>query len=165
MSYPDLIEEGGRYWVTETQKNVGRVHALDATMLEGLFGQFVNRTAAQAGLVLDLPQTIPKPASVPMPRLPAFHQRDNSRPDYGGKDLRAGFSLDLWLQLEVLDAGQVLIDTRTETGQGLCLATAGNGTLRLTLHDGRQECAWASDPALLQAGRLHHVTVIVDGGP
>lgn len=165
MSYPDLVEDAGRFWVTETQKNLGRVHALDAALLDGLFGQFENRTAAPTGLVLDLPNPTPKPASVPMPRLPAFHQRDNSRPDYGGKDLRAGFTLDLWLQFETLDAGQILLDTRTGTGQGLCLATAGNGTLSLTLHDGRQECAWASDPILLQIGKLHHVAVIVDGGP
>jgi hypothetical protein len=165
MSYPDLVEEEGRCWITETQKNVGRVHALDAGLLDGLFGQFSNRTAAQSGLILDLPNAVSMPAEAPMPRLPAFHQRDNSRPDYGGRDLRAGFSIDLWVQFETLDAGQVLLDTRTETGQGVLLTTAGNGVLRLTLHDGREECAWTSDPALLQPGRLHHVAVIVDGGP
>ena len=28
MSYPDLVEDGGKFYVTETQKNVGRVHEI-----------------------------------------------------------------------------------------------------------------------------------------
>ena len=35
MSYPDLIEQDGRYWVTETQKTVARVHELDRTCSKG----------------------------------------------------------------------------------------------------------------------------------
>jgi concanavalin A-like lectin/glucanase superfamily protein/BNR/Asp-box repeat protein len=186
MSYPDLVEEDGRFWITETQKNAGRVHELDRELLEGLFGQLANRTAATEGLLLDLPGERRKAkgerrkgegergkaegergkaATTPMPRLPAFHQRDNSRPDYGRKDLRAGFSVDLWLRLETVDAGQVLLDSRTETGQGLLLATAEGGALRLTLNDGREESGWSSDAGLLQAGKVHHVAAIVDGGP
>ena len=42
-----------------------------------------------------------------------FLQRDNTRADYGMRDLRAGFSLDLSALLCVLDAGQVILDNRT----------------------------------------------------
>src|SRR5206468_12363584 len=58
MSYPDLVEEEGRCWITETQKNVGRVHALDPELLDGLFSQSANCTAPQAGLILDLPNSV-----------------------------------------------------------------------------------------------------------
>ncbi len=39
MSYPDLIEQDGRYWITETQKTVARVHSVDPELLEGLWKQ------------------------------------------------------------------------------------------------------------------------------
>ena len=39
MSYPDLIEQDGRFWVTETQKTIARVHEVDRTLLEGLWSQ------------------------------------------------------------------------------------------------------------------------------
>jgi hypothetical protein len=35
MSYPDLVEENGRFYVTETQKNVGRVHEIPKPLLDG----------------------------------------------------------------------------------------------------------------------------------
>lgn len=165
MSYPDLVEENGRFWVTETQKNLGRVHALDGTLLDGLFGQLENRTSAKSGLLLDMPVSGALPATVPMPRLPLFHQRDNSRPDYGDKDLRAGFSVDLWLRLPSDEPGKVLLDSRTEIGQGLLIQTAGHGTLRLTLSDGREVASWTSDAGLLHPNKLQHVAAIVDGGP
>lgn len=165
MSYPDLVEEDGRFWVTETQKNLGRVHALDKALLDGLFGQLENHAAAKAGLLLDLPASGAPPAAVPMPRLPLFHRRDNSRPDYGDQDLRAGFSVDLWLKVPSDEPGKVLLDSRTETRPGLLLQTAGHGTLRLTMNDGREEASWTSDAGLLHPGRLQHVVATVDGGP
>jgi hypothetical protein len=33
------------------------------------------------------------------------------------------------------------------------------------MNDSRSESRWDCDPGLLEAGRLHHVVVIVDGGP
>ncbi len=46
MSYPDLIEDGGQFYLTETQKTIARVHPVDRTLLEGLWNQFENRTVA-----------------------------------------------------------------------------------------------------------------------
>jgi hypothetical protein len=61
-----------------------------------------------------------------------------------------------------------VLDTRAEdaAGQaGLSLGTAAGGALELTLCDGRTENRWASDAGRLKAGWLHHVAVMVDGGP
>ena len=173
MSYPDLIEEDGAVFLTETQKDKARVHAISPILLEGLWAQFDNETIATDGLVLTLPHTatpLPNagqsmPAVAPMPELPAFLARDTSRADYGTKDLRAGFSVDVWLQLTSMDAGQVLLDNRTVDGRGFCLQTAANGTAEIVLNDGRTENRWACDPGILAAGTLHHVVVVVDGGP
>jgi len=165
MSYPDLVEDDGKFYITETQKNVGRVHQIPARLIEGLFGQWDAPTVAKAGLVLDLPGDRPMPASVPMPKLPQFNQRDGSRPDHGGKDLRAGFSLELWLKLDSLKPGQRLLDNRDESGRGILVATTEAGTLRITLNDGRTQASWDGDHGVLQAGKPQHVVITVDGGP
>jgi len=40
MSYPDLVEDNGRFFVTETQKHVGRTHEISENLLNGLFKQW-----------------------------------------------------------------------------------------------------------------------------
>jgi len=158
MSYPDLVEEDGRFWITETQKNVGRVHEVPPDLLAGLFGQFANRTPATAGRLADV-----GPGEAPAPRLPVFLQRDNARADHGTKDLRAGFSLDLWLDLPDREPGRVLASNRLG-GRGFELTVAPGNALRLHLSDGRTEATWESDREALRPG-LRHVVVTVDGGP
>ncbi len=165
MSYPDLIEDGGKFYVTETQKNIGRVHEIPQSLVDGLFGQWENRTVAKAGLVLELAAGQPLAAETPWPKLPQLNFRDIRRADHGGKDARGGFSLDLWLQLETLAPGQTILDSRNESGAGILVATTESGTLGLTLHDGRQQVGWDSDRGTLQAGKCHHVVITVDGGP
>lgn len=174
MSYPDLLEEGGKFYLTETQKNLGRVHELPSALLDGLFQQFEHRAIARDGLVLSLraaqptagsPAATTLPREGAMPKLPEFNQRDNTRPDHGGADRRAGFSLDLWLELESAAAEQMLLDNRDSRGRGLQLATAGGGAVRIVLNDGRSESSWTSDPGAALPGRAHHLVVTVDGGP
>lgn len=165
MSYPDLIEDSGKFYVTETQKNVGRVHEIPPPLLDSLFAQWDNRTVAKPGLVLDLPAGKSLPAEAPLPKLPPLNLRDNRRADHGAKDARGGFSLDLWLQLDSLAAGQTLLDSRDATGAGILVSTTESGTIAVTLHDGRQQASWDCDGGVLQAEKLHHVVITVDGGP
>ena len=165
MSYPDLVEEDRRFYITETQKNIGRVHEIPPALLEGLFGQWDNRTVTRTGLVLNLPAGKPMPKEVPAPKLPEFVACDRSRPDWGGKDLRAGFTLDLWLKLESLQPGQVLLDSLDAAGKGLRVTAAERGAIEIRLNDGRTECSWQSDETAFQPGKPHQVVIIVDGGP
>ena len=51
MSYPDLIQQDGRYWVTETQKSVARIHPIDRELLEGLWSQGNVKRVVEDGLV------------------------------------------------------------------------------------------------------------------
>lgn len=164
MSYPDLVEEDGRYYLTETQKDVARVHEIDATLLAGLWGQFdEGGDIAQEGLVLA--QSAPVPAQVAMPELPLFLRRSTVRADHGTEDLRAGFSVELWVRFASLAAGQILLDNRTEDGRGFCLQTTELGTVSIVLNDGRSDSHWMCDPDLLTTQQRHHITAIVDGGP
>ena len=165
MSYPDLIEEpDGRLSVTETQKAIGRVHDVPAEIVEGLLRQWEHAEVASEGLLLALTDA-PLPTSVPMPKLPEFTARDSSRADFGTKILRAGFTLDAWLRLDDLQPGQVLLDSRNATGEGIALITSERGTLELVMRDRWSECRWDTDPGAVEAGADAHVVAIVDGGP
>jgi hypothetical protein len=166
MSYPDLVEEDGAIFLTETQKDVARVHEMDPKLLEGLWSPFGNAAMATKGLVLNLPkEDAAMPKQTELPPLPDFLGRDNARADHGAMDLRQGFTMELWFRLDGLDVGQVVLDSRTESGQGLCLKTTERGTLEIVLNDGRTKNCWDCDPGTLEAGKLQHVAVIVDGGP
>ncbi len=140
MSYPDLVEDGGKYYLTETQKDVARVHEIDPKLLAGLWG----------------PVPVPRPTTGDAK---PFYQR-SQRADHGKEDLRSGFSFSLWVNLPNLDAGQLLLSS-----EGLQLKTIPGGAVELTITDGRTTNTWASDPASLTAGKPQHIVVIVDGGP
>ncbi len=174
ISYPDLIEDSGALFLTETQKDLARVHEIAPDLLEALWHQADLSKVATKGLVLALPSvgsavstcgSQSLPPVVAMPQLPPFLARNHDRADFGTGDLRQGFSVDVWLQLESLDAGQNILDNRTFNGQGFCLRTTDRGTVEILLNDGRTENRWDCDPGLLRAGRTHHLVVVVDGGP
>jgi hypothetical protein len=165
MSYPDLVEDGGKFYVTETQKNVGRVHEIPKPLLDGLFNQWDNRRVATNGLSLNLPAGKPMPKTAPMPTLPGLNFRDNKRADHGCKDARTGFSLDLWLKAESFKTSLNLLDSRDPSGKGIQVVTTTTGGVRIILNDGRSECSWNSDKGLLKPDTLHHVVITVDGGP
>ncbi len=152
MSYPDLIEQDGRYWVTETQKKIARVHEIDRSLLEGLWSQGQVSNVAHEGLLVDAGPELLRTGSMKLD---------------GGLDLRktGGMSVDLWLKFDELKPGQAILDAWAADGKGFALATADHGTLRLDLADGAVKDSWDTDPGVLQPGRWHHVVVIVDIGP
>jgi hypothetical protein len=162
MSYPDLVEDAGKYYLTETQKDIARVHEIDPALIEGLWAQFDAKAIATRGLLLDV--AAPMPATVRAPELPALLRR-SSRMDYGREDLRAGFTLEIWARLASLDAGQRLLENRTAGGKGFVLRTTADRAVELVLNDGTTENRWSSDPGTIKAGEPQHIVAIVDGGP
>ncbi len=148
-SYPDFIEQDGHYYVTETQKTIARTHEIDPSLLEGLWHQAENKAVARKGLVLEAGA-----GPVTLPKLPNLAER-------------RGFTLDFWLRLRELSAGQVILDARDKK-KGLALLLSDHSTLRLVLNDGKQEFTWDSDsglhPGTLKVNTWQHVTVTVDGG-
>ena len=151
MSYPDLIEQDGRYWVTETQKSIARVHEIDKGLLEGLWNQKSNKQRAGGNLLLEW-----RPGETGgAPVLPRTIDLTQS----------GGITLDCWIQLDNLAAGQVLLAGQGANGKSVSLITVPGGAVRLQLSDGKTTAAWDCDPGLLQAGKLHHVVAIADAGP
>lgn len=166
MSYPDLVQEGERTFLTETQKDKAYVHEIAPGLLQAMWNQFDTSAVAREGLILELPEPgTAMPGTAPMPRLPAFLERDRNRADYGTKDLRQGLTVALWFRLDSLEPGQVLLDNRSQNGQGFCVQTTDRDTVEMVLNDGRTENCWDCDPGVIQTGKTHHLVAIVDGGP
>ncbi|BDC47885.1 hypothetical protein F183_A02010 [Bryobacterales bacterium F-183] len=51
ISYPDFIEDGGKFYVTETQKTIARVHEIDRKLLDGIWNE--SRTLTREGLLTE----------------------------------------------------------------------------------------------------------------
>jgi len=152
MSYPDLIEQDGRYWITETQKQLCRVHPLDRALLEGLWTQSEVRKTSRAGLVLDAGERRLRHGDLKFPRLPSLAAR-------------AGFTLEFQVKFNELVAGQVLLDARNGAGKGLLVQTTGHPAVELVMSDGFQTNQWRCDSGLITTNRMHHLGIVVDGGP
>lgn len=139
ISYPDLIEEGGRYWITETQKSVARVHEIDPSLLEGLWRQESRAVVVRDGLA------------------------DANNPILASLDDGAGFSIDVRFTLPAI-GGNALAKLHDGDSNGLALQFE-NGTLVLRASAGKQQTAWQCDRDLFEVAREHHVVVTADGGP
>lgn len=166
MSYPDLVEDKGTYYVTETQKDIARVHTLNEKLLTGLWNQFMNQTRTNEGLALDWTnQRGSFPQTVTAPVLPEFYKRDTKKLEQPGMNAPNGFTVDLAFTLKKLTPNQLLVDGRDSTGKGWCVRTTAKKTLELLMNDGRTESSWACDEGMLTENKRHYVSIIVDGGP
>lgn len=166
MSYPDLIEEAGNYYFTETQKDIARLHRIDTTFLHKLWSQFEAKSPVMDGLSIDwTAESATLPAKLPAPAMPSFRIRDTNTADYRGKNTTNGFTIELGFVLNELRAGQVLADTRDASGKGWWVSVSDNETLEFQMNDGQTRAVWSSDPGLLKPGKQHQVSIIVDGGP
>ena len=165
MSYPDLVEENGHYYFTETQKSIARVHQVDTKLVEALWGQFDEDQAITTGAVLTWEDTVGFQTSTSkMPTLPDLVASDSDRSDHGTKNLHAGFTIDLQMKYQSHGEGKILLDNRDKSGHGFLVKTTGQRTIKFTMNDGRTESSWESDP-VFRNDEYHHVAVIVDGGP
>ena len=153
MSYPDLVEEDGKYWIVETQKFFARIHEIDPTLLEGLWTQAERRSVTREGLVVEADSA-------------ALAQGDVKLPDLTfGKRANAGLALDFWLDTAQLAPGQTLFDSRDTEGHGLVAIVTEDKTVQLTLADETASITWDTDPGWLDDGQRHHVVAIVDANP
>ena len=152
MSYPDLIEQGGQFWITETQKSVARVHPVDRALLDGLWGQASATNVCQKGLALE------KANAGDTPSRPAV-------PKTFGELTHGGLTVELWTKLGAVAPGQTLFSTMDKNGQGVRVLTAELGeqpTLEIELGDGSRVASWHTDPGVVQANKPLHVVFVCD---
>ncbi len=160
FSYPDLFEQDGEYYITETQKEIARVHHLDKTLLEGMWAQGEVRSLTTDGLVAKWKSG----NTLEMPELPALRE--------GG-----GTAIDMLVCFADLEPYQILFDSRNAEGRGMVLTVTDRATIKLAItgrtcsepgakwSGGLTECSWACDQDLLTTGQDHHIAFSIDGGP
>ena len=160
ISYPDLIEDNGKYFISETQKDIARVHEIPTDFLKKIWDSLAISLGTKAAA--DAPDNaalLPDTA----PLLPEFFTRDNASPDYRGKSTRSGFALEMVVTLDKLQADSI-IDGRRNDKRGLALNITPDGCLELVVNDGWMEQRMTSEPCL-KTGEPMHIVVNVDGGP
>src|SRR5690606_22434080 len=124
---PDFIENDGKFWVTETQKSVARVHAIDRSLLEKVWNQHTSKKISTQGLVLD--KAAPSPSKdIVMKPLPSLKE--------------GGFTIDLWLEIQEFVPGQVILDNLDADGRGIQVSVSPKRTIQLSLHDQHTMQAW-----------------------
>ena len=156
MSYPDLFEDDDRYWVTETQKSIARIHEIDATLLAGTWNQLENRLPREViteGCVADLDAGELATDDAAMIEAPLTLEGDG------------GVTVELCLTIDRFTPDQVLLDTRNASGVGWAISEGADKTLTLSFCDGEHRASWTSDAGLLKESKQHHVAFVVDGGP
>ena len=138
ISYPDLIEQGDRYWLTETEKDTARVHELDASLIEGLWAQLDNK------------------ANPPTDTISANTEIDFSKNE--GFSIALAFSnYDLATLSTLASAG----DDET----GWTIRAVRGPTLEIELRSQGQTYIWQSDRVASVAGKSHHAVITFDPGP
>ena len=154
MSYPDLIEQDGKYWITETNKVNARVHEIPNEFLNTLWSQFKIKTVTKKDLVAEWNEIeIPENGQLKVPSMPEGSYKD-------------GFTIDLRVVLATLSSGQRLLSSKDKYGNGIELETDNFGAIKISISEGEHTDSWTSDPGLIKATGLEHcISVSVDHGP
>jgi hypothetical protein len=168
FSYPDLVEQGGRYWITETNKLKARIHPVPAALLAGLWRQLSvdgERLTVDGGrpALMRFDEADLKAEKLPITGFPKHPEGGfvlmNAMRDTGG------LTIEMTVQPKDFSQGRVLLDTRNDLGSGLYIQTTGYRQLELNLCNTETCETWTTDPGLLDVVRPHQVAFIVNNGP
>lgn len=146
FSYPDLVEEDGKYWVSTTQKTTATIHEVPAWFFEMLWGQFDETNLVLDGLIGSfdvLSESKELELSAPL-------NMNNG-----------GFAFDFWIQVDEFKNATIL-DGQTQNGSNIEINLSENGTLELELSIGLDTVELTSDSNRLQTQTPHHVAILVD---
>lgn len=151
ISYPDLVEENGRYFVTETEKNKARLHEIPAEFLAKMWRRAAGETVEPEAEELDW--------RAEKFRFPPFLDRNCEAVNRPSVRTRNGYALRF--ELEAFAAG-TLFDHTGPDGRGERVELLPDGRIAFYLSDGCGGSTAVSEPLPdRNAGRL---TVNVDGG-
>ena len=151
ISYPDLVEENGRYFVTETEKNKARLHEIPAEFLAKMWRRAAGETVEPEAEELDW--------RAEEFRFPPFLDRNCEAVNRPSVRTRNGYALRF--ELEAFAAG-TLFDHTGPDGRGERVELLPDGRIAFYLSDGCGGSTAVSEPLPdRNAGRL---TVNVDGG-
>lgn len=150
MSYPDLIESNGKYWVTETNKENGRCHEIPAEFLNMLWSQFSIEAIASKGLIFEADQHILKSKTV--------HTIGSLKDGEG----TPGFTIDMVLALTDLSPSQNILSIKGDNDLEISMQTHGFGAIQLVITTEGKDITWTTDPGIIRAFGDNSIAVSVD---
>ena len=152
ISYPDLIENNGEFWLTETQKSTARVHKLDRSLLDGMWNQNSAKEVCKQGLLVEKIDFSNGVSRV-------------SAPYEFGRVNQGGFSIECWFDVKTMQSGEELFDSIGVNGRGVRVVNLerdGKRILQIELCDGARITAWSSEVGLCLENQLQHVVFVCD---
>lgn len=164
ISYPDWLEQDGRYYFSETQKSIARIHEIPAEFLKMLWSQFERQVVVRNGLALELKGDACKPGTL------------IEMPLFGAVWKGAGLALEFDIETGPLEQDQILFSNRVKQtptpahgasrhlGQGLEIKLLSDGQLQVTLDDLISRCVHVSGNHAIRPHSRHHIVVNIDGG-
>lgn len=147
MSYPDLIEQDGKYWISETNKSEARIHEVPPEFLAKLWNNYTYGYRDQQGVIIE-----PEKEKL---------QADNSI-ELPQESYQKGLSIEMTLSLTSLDAGQPIIRLTENEQKYISVQTEDFGSISIILNDGNHQERWTSDPGLVQPFGSQQVSVSID---
>ena len=150
MSYPDLIEQDGKYWITETNKEKARCHPIPADFLNKIWSQFDRNIITQENLLAEWKGNQIKPKSI------------LNLPQKNENIVNKGFTIDFRIELGDLAPNQNILSAKSDNGKMVELRTEEYGSIKIVIKDGLNVTTWNSDPGLINAYGEHCIAVTVD---
>ncbi|MBN2853435.1 MAG: hypothetical protein JXQ23_11935 [Clostridia bacterium] len=163
ISYPDFIEDGNRFYITETMKTEARCHEIKEEFMINLLNQFDNADVSKRGLLMEYESS--DGGKLIMPDLPYFTEREVVNSTYNSKNLGHGLTIEMWCEFKEKVNRQILFDSRDKNHKGILIETNLNHGVSIVLNDGLMQCSWQSDDEVLRVNSTHHIAVVIDGGP
>ncbi len=145
FSYPDLVEEDDRYWISTTQKTTATVHEVPPKFFDQLWGQFQETDTVTSGFAVNLDFTPEK--TIPLPQVL--------------KANREGFAMDFWLKLDTFD-DQILFESVDGKNLRVSLHLLKKGNLDFVLSGRGEHIVLPSDFGRIGVGHWHHIAILID---
>ena len=163
MSYPDFLEYKNKYYLFETNKDKARVHELNKELIEGLWKQFESKTSISLDSCI-LNQNNPD-SEINVPYFKDCTKRNHLKDDFGTLDLRNSITIEFLIKYNKFEKNINLINSRSNSGQGICIKNSNKKNIEIVLNDGRTQSNWESDYNILNLDIDNHIIIIIDGGP
>jgi hypothetical protein len=148
MSYPDLIEQDGRYWITETNKVQALSHEIDSDFFNNLWNQFYIRRISTKGLAIHVTggNLINKEFKLPSIQEPSKGE---------------GFTVNMLATIKMLKEGTMIFENR-DVDKGFWLEMSAHNAVKFTMTDGVKTSSWTSDTGVVKFIGPTEISLIVD---
>jgi hypothetical protein len=154
FSYPDLVIDQGRYFITETNKITARVHEIPTSFVEKLFNQFTISQVEQNNLIEKTGNKF-----FQLLKISSFIKQDKHAGNNAQFTTGIGYTFDFWVDGH---KEGTLLNLTGEAGCIIKVDTGHDGAVKLYVIDLRECSLVESSPGLLN-GQRQHLCIVLDG--